>query len=127
MKIVETNRCKICDEIDYIEHFFFFCKSVKVVWDEIVKIINAKLGKLITIDEEGVMLGYLSIRGFNANDVEFVNKLILIGKMVISKMKYGPKKHYLQILEYELSIRKMRIMHDHYRPISDNHLLFRAM
>ena len=35
IKKESTNICEMCDEIDYIEHFFFSCKKIKMIWFEI--------------------------------------------------------------------------------------------
>ena len=40
----------MCDEIDYIAHFFFSCKKIKMIWCEIEKLLSQKYDIDIKLD-----------------------------------------------------------------------------
>lgn len=107
MKIVESNKCNTCKEVDYSEHFFFHCERVKGIWKEIETLILHTTGHLVKLTMLDVMLGILSHKNINRNDLKWINHVIMVGKMVISKFKYGPVKHPLEILKNDLHLRKL--------------------
>ena len=61
--------------------------------------------KLTILD---VMLGIISVKDMDKNDLRWVNQIILVGKMVISKFKYGPHKFPIELLKSELELRKLK-------------------
>ena len=107
MKLVDTNNCQICLETDYTEHFFFYCRSIKNIWVEIERIIETRSEIRIKLEVNDIMLGLLIVEGINKKEIIWINHLILVGKMVISKLKYGNFKHNLILLEKELRIRRL--------------------
>ena len=107
MKIAASVLCESCQVTDYTEKFFFHCNTVKKIWQAIENSIQSSTGISIKLGVKEVMLGILQLPGVGKTDVLRINYLILIGKMVISKIKYGPKKYYLEVLESELRIRKV--------------------
>ena len=109
MKISETKNCSYCSEIDYTEHFFFHCRMVKNVWKEIESTIEAGCGKSIKLGVIDVMLGVQGVDGINRKEMNWINHIILVGKMVVSKLKYGKHKYNLALLENELRIRQLSV------------------
>jgi len=107
MKISDTNKCKSCLEIDFTEHFFFYCNQVRKIWEEVENLIATILNKRIYLGVRDVMLGIIKESGIGKADLLKVNHIILVGKMVISKIKYGPKKYPLETLEHELKLRNL--------------------
>ena len=50
MGISENRNCQICIyEIDYIEHFFWFCGKINLIWEKIEEYAYLKFDKLITL------------------------------------------------------------------------------
>ena len=47
----DSNKCDACDmdEIDFIEHFFFECKTINPIWKLVTTEIMLKLDTLINI------------------------------------------------------------------------------
>ena len=79
-----SSKCSECDEADYLEHFFFYYKSVKQLWNEVNSIIHVHMGKNVTLSVTTCLFGY-----YIGSQVEsaFINKLIIIGKLCVSKFK----------------------------------------
>ena len=107
MKLSNTENCKHCKVKDYIEHFFFSCEKVKPLWKEIEKDIQAFLGVRIVFDEATVLLGALDIPGVRKTVCNQINHLIAVGKVTVSKFKYGKGRNILEIYETESRVRKI--------------------
>ena len=104
MGLRTTNKCTFCDEVDYIEHFFWFCQKVKPVWRVCFDYIYRLTGKWLAFSETDVLFGYQpeQMRKF---EIQVINHLILIAKMVISKFKYGIVTDICLLFEKEFEIR----------------------
>lgn len=89
MRMVASQNCKYCDEVDFVEHFFFNCKKVKPLWDKISRDIHTNLGVSLMLNEKIVLLGVTRRDGLNTELRKEINILLAIGKMVISKFRYG--------------------------------------
>ena len=107
MKLKENDLCKFCDMRDTPLHFFFECKSVSGLWHEVKKIITCKTGITLSLDSKEVLLGVLPKPEVKTDITQTINLIILIGKLAISKGKYGKASNFLYILEHELSIRNL--------------------
>ena len=53
-----SSNCSKCDVEDYLEHFFFYCKSVKQLWNEVNSIIQVQMGKNVTLSVTTCLFGY---------------------------------------------------------------------
>ena len=104
MKKIDTMNCLSCAEIDFIEHFFCECKIVKPLWQEVEDLAKIKYGKIIKLQNTDILFG---------KDVEspkkftYLNSLILIAKMCISKFKYGQHPNILYLFTRECKLRKI--------------------
>ena len=58
MKIKDCNRCDYCNEIDYVEHFFWRCTKLSTFWHTVKYQIYTVTGKRIELSESDVMFGY---------------------------------------------------------------------
>ena len=105
-KIKDTDLCSFCNVTDTVEHFFFQCKAVSTVWKEIEKIILTKTDIRISLCPKTALFGLKNNNG-NKNKIKTINKLILIGKLVISKYKYGKNINLITLLEKEIEFRKL--------------------
>ena len=103
IKKESTNICEMCDEIDFLEHFFFSCKKIKMIWYEIEKLLSQKYDIDIKLTQKEVLFGYHD----DMYDVKLVNTFISIGKLSISKYRYGKYPHLIIVLHLELQIRNL--------------------
>ena len=103
---VQTNECIYCQEIETIQHLFFECPHNKTLWADIEKIISLETGNNIKITSKQAILGIsdyeLSQQGF----AESANKLIILGKYCINKVRFGQQTNLKIVFEYERTIRK---------------------
>lgn len=104
MKIKQSNKCSFCNEIDYLEHFFWKCTQLKSYWNRVEGIIYRITGLNITLTEVMVLFGY-DLHSCGSKNAQCVNRIILIAKMCISKFKYGEQMNIDYILDHELNLR----------------------
>ena len=57
-KIVNSNQCGTCNEIETIDHFLFYCKQVKVYWKIISRMIYFIFEEEIIISMKMLLIGY---------------------------------------------------------------------
>ena len=103
MKIKENNLCPFCQETDFIEHFFYSCKQINSIWLKCEGFIYEKINKTIKLSEKDVLFGY-KIENTNTETI-FINHVILITKMVISKYRYGKQYNIECIFENDIRLR----------------------
>ena len=103
MHKVDSEMCGYCrDEIDCIEHFFFKCKEVRSLWKNIEMLCSKIEGNVVKLNERDVLFGYNFSRG---QENVMQNKLILIGKLCISKFKFGKYPNLVFLFEAECVLR----------------------
>lgn len=105
MGIRRSDKCKYCDEKETLAHFFFECYSTKQIWLEIENNITFSTGKRIKLKAAEALLGFIPECDRTKKEYFLINQLILIGKLVISKMKYGPQRDPKELLESEIKTR----------------------
>ena len=105
MGISESNLCKVCKEIEFIEHFFATCSTVSPLWKEIENQIAAHVGTRIHLEEQTIVLGYHP--STTCQYTKKVNHALLIGKLAISKVKYGTQRNLIETFNSEASLRKL--------------------
>ncbi len=104
MGVTDNNQCVYCNEIDYIEHFFYGCNLSRNLWSHVENTILVKHDIQIQLEEETVMFGLLE--GYNKSVRKTVNTYILIGKMCVSKFKYGSYNNIRTLFDYECALRE---------------------
>ena len=107
MKIKESELCSHCNVKETAIHFFFECRVTKPIWSEIEKLIKVNTGVTIKINFVNAMFGVKKDETLSKN-YKYINWLIMLGKVCISKLKYGPKRNSLEILESELQLRNIK-------------------
>ena len=108
MKIKPSDKCQYCDKIDYIEHFFFQCKSIRHIWKEIEKYMLTNLNLKLNIEVIHVLYGVVELpQKVSKGILHKVNTILAIGKLVISKFKYGNKRNLMELYESEMHLRQM--------------------
>ena len=103
----QSDKCQSCNMRETLTHFFYDCFTTKQIWSEIEKKISACTGKQIKINSVLALHGFIPGNDMSKKDYTFINQIILIGKLTISKWKYGPKRNPIEILESELRMRKI--------------------
>lgn len=107
MKLRNTETCSACSsgDKDYIEHFFYDCSEINLVWKLVESAVKEFVDRNITINQSTALLGY---QDTNTPKLEsqIINHLILIAKMCISKFRYGVRSKINLIWERELLLRK---------------------
>ena len=94
------------DKVDYVEHFFFECNEVKVLWKHLEGIILVRYGQIITLNASQVQVGWFK-EGHSKDMQNFINHAILIGKMCISKYRYGIPTLITAMLDREIALRNL--------------------
>ena len=106
IKKEDNNICETCNEIDYIEHFFYSCKKIRLIWKETEKILLQQHNVDIKIMQKDVLFGYHDVNT-NRKKVNIINACISVVKSTISKYIYGKHPNLLSVLYVELKIRKL--------------------
>ena len=108
MKLSDSDQCAKCKEIDYIEHFFYFCSRLKGFWEYVACKITNYTQKEIRLTQESVLFG-ISVKnnlGLKGKNLKITNHIILIGKMAISKLRYGKINNIFLIFDVDLAVRE---------------------
>ena len=106
MGIAENTNCKTCQVTEFSEHFFFYCRDNKKLWEEAENTINSIFGFRPKLSMQNVMVGYLDQK-LNQKVLQKINYIILIAKMVVSKVKYGKFRNMVGLFHEELKSRKI--------------------
>ena len=109
MKLSENQNCKFCNELDYLEHFFFSCNKVLPLWQEIEKDIHSITGIRVKFEESTVLCGIISLPGVKNRTLKRINHFIALGRLVISKFKYGKSRSIIEIYETDCRSRKLKV------------------
>ena len=107
MGIRASDTYATCQVRETIEHFFIDCVKVQHMWGQIENIIAIKTGKQVKLLQYEKLLGITSRDKVSKKCIEYINSLMLVGKMVISKIKYGKARDYVYLLETELRSRNL--------------------
>ena len=107
MGLSDSENCKYCGLLDTIEHFFYFCTKVRPLWQTIKADILTHWNINVNINEQIVILGPIGLNSLGLSQLRKVNQIMAIGKMVISKFKYGHPRNIIEIYETECYLRKV--------------------
>ena len=107
MKVTDDNKCYICRDVDFIEHFFYECPPVTIFWKKIESHINNLIRNKIKLSLNDILFGTFN-HCLNKDEEKTVNAIILIGKMCISiaKKTKSTSPIYL-IFEQQMSYRTL--------------------
>ena len=109
MQVRNNQKCSYCnDEIDYIEHFFFFCPVVRPFWDFIGQHILINYNVKINISDRHALIGKQDRENIDTQTLIRINHIILIAKMCISIYKKTQSNLPItMIFEYQMRLRKI--------------------
>ena len=108
MKLSNTQNCKYCGQMDFLEHFFYSCVKINPLWKNIKNDIYMSTGVRYDIQEADVLLGAQRTDNILRKTVIKINYWLAIGKMVISKYRYGKSRNIFEIYETECQLRKLK-------------------
>ena len=108
MKVKNTNECDFCGCEDYIEHVFVHCQKIQPLWIEIEKQLSIILNKTVKLTICDKLIGFKrSDNGLSIKETHFINHAILIGKLTISKFRYGFRFNIKDMLYREANLRNL--------------------
>lgn len=118
MQISNTELCEVCRVPDYVEHFFIHCKRLRGFWESVYHIINSVTQYQFNKTDVDILFGIREEKELPASkaDIKTANHIILLGKVCVSKMRYGKIKSIDTIFDLEWSLRKTEVL----RPYSTN-------
>ena len=87
--------------------FSFFCEKLKRLWKEVQTNIHLYIHKNIKLNVENVLLGVLPTGLITQSIANKANLLILLGKLSVSKFKYGNGIDPVVIFENESMLRNL--------------------
>ena len=109
MKLEDSDICESCNTIETIEHFFFHCKKINFIWEQINKDIIILIEQNFKIKEEQVILGISDITAsklkLSQKHYLHANLMILVAKNCISKYRYGSHPNLKLLYEFEMQWR----------------------
>ena len=107
MKLRQNDLCDVCKEKDVIEHFFYSCKRLDGFWNYVSSTIYSLIGISIQFTLKTILFGMLKndIPGTNKESIEIINHFILLGKMAVSKLRYGKQNNIKCIFDNDWTLR----------------------
>ena len=87
--------------------FFFHCQKVQLLWLEIQRDKQSHLNVSVKLDEKCVILGIVAFADISNSHLNTINQAIAIGKLSISKFRYGKQRNILEIYETDSNLRKL--------------------
>ena len=100
----ESNICNKCNVIDHVDHFFYSCGKTSIIWDKVNFVISHKLNKNTSLTVTDVLFG-VHDKNVSNKDTIFINHVIAIAKLCISKYRYGNHPNLLFLFDHEFNIR----------------------
>ena len=108
MNLRTDDLCEWCQCKDVVEHVFFECEKVKVLWSTIESFISTKSNVSISLDASDVLLGINKAKyGLTKTVANMINHIIILGKLSISKWRYGNTSRLVDIFQSEVRLRKV--------------------
>ena len=107
MQVAASNLCQYCNAVDFIEHFFFQCQTINQIWHEISNDIQICFNQRIQISERIALFGIISLENASRHEIKQINQLLAIGRMSISKFKYGRSRNIIEIYKADCALRKV--------------------
>ncbi len=106
MGLADSSNCSYCNTRDYMEHFFYHCLTVRNLWTHIECKLSTFIGAPLELYERDIIFGITT--GYNSRIRNCLNAYILVGKLCISKYKYGQYHDLLLLFQNEINMRKLK-------------------
>ena len=114
MKVRSNMLCDNCQVTDFIEHFFVKCDLIKDFWKFVSTFIKSAIDIHINLSSKDILLGmrHSEHENIKNKEIDYINNMILLGKLCISKMRYGKLKNIYLVFDLELNLRKKYLEHN---------------
>ena len=107
MKIATSEICSYCNDIDTLEHYFYFCPKVQTLWETVKIDIQCILGFNVILTSTDAILGMPEQHIFlDKETFKMCNYLIILAKLCITQFKHGQTKNLGILYEMEKHFRK---------------------
>ena len=104
-KIKDTPNCTVCDKIDNLEHYFYYCTDTYNFWRQVQKWLCHLLSYYLSLTILEVLLGVINC---DPRYYYIINYVIIIGKYYISQSKKKQKDisffNFLHTLKQKLRL-----------------------
>ena len=108
MGLATSKNCSFCpDKVDYLEHFFCECVKITELWRYIENCFYVKYNEKILLSTQDILFGKIDRSTFQCDMWKYLNHLILVGKMCVSKFKYGKQIAILIMFENEVELKNL--------------------
>ena len=108
MGLKRTENCDLCNEKDFVEHYFYNCNKLSKFWKYISDFLNLKLDKKVNLFDYAILLGIEQNHNnieLTKKEVSFINNILVIAKLSIIKSKLS-NFNIIFIFENEIRLRK---------------------
>ena len=93
-RIVDSPLCYFCnEEIETLEHFFFYCERVRIFWNEVNNILQSQKLFSIPFDVKDIFFGMVH----TVNNKVLINYIILEGKYSIYRSKLNKSPLFISL------------------------------
>ena len=107
MGLQPSEKCKFCNDTDFVEHYFFYCPRIHQFWNYVNSYIHIKIGKRLTLSKHEIILGLIPSKyRLSAKEKSWISNLLTVAKLAIIKSKSDNINVNL-IFDSEISIRKL--------------------
>ena len=108
MNVRPNNLCNNCQVPDFIEHFFVECQLIRDFWRHVINYIKSSVNVTFNLSTRDILLGVEKSehRYLSKKELNYINFIILLGKLCVSKFKYGEIQNINLIFELEINLRQ---------------------
>ena len=108
MNVRPNNLCNNCQVPDFIEHFFVECQLIRDFWRHVINYIKSSVNVTFNLSTRDILLGVEKSehRYLSKKELNYINFIILLGKLCVSKFKYGEIQNIYLIFELEINLRQ---------------------
>ena len=108
MKIKQSSKCDDCPELEFLDHMFVDCITLKPFWKHIEHKLAIIVGRTITISTAQALFGLTKSTDINVSlkKINEANHMLLLAKLCIVKHRYVKPSNIILMFEYELILRE---------------------
>ena len=119
-KLEPDNKCKLCSEIDSIQHYFFDCKYVSLFWNCVKTWFKYNFDFVIKFGPLDILLG---IPNYDDNlEINILNFVILYGKYYIKACKNKEKP--IEFYEYQVQLKERMLIEERIHFLNHKEIVF---
>ena len=115
-KLLASGKCYYCEEIDTMEHHFYYCFISNQFWTELFQWLYQIVKNVVRLSVCEIMFGIINCPYGDIESITIINFCVLLGKWYINVCKTGEREPkllpYLNLVKEKLTILKMNFMLD---------------